>query len=141
MASYPFQDHLLRPLGQPSYLRKHCPGTGSGGGPFSCGRHVCRADTRILPLSTGVYDQCCQVPTVSVCRNAIRCALSRHMQTTNSPQWLTVEEACDHARCSRAGLYKWWAQGVGPRYVKRGRNRLTRTDWLDDWMMSQEVAA
>ena len=53
--------------------------------------------------------------------------------------WLTVLEACEVARCSRAGLYKWWACGEGPRYVELGRKRLVRQDWLEDWMLAAEV--
>lgn len=55
-------------------------------------------------------------------------------------EWLTTSEAAQMARMSRATLYRYWALDMGPRYVQRGSRRLVRSDWLTDWLLSQEAA-
>lgn len=51
--------------------------------------------------------------------------------------YLTIKEATQIARCSRATLYRYWASGQGPRYIQRQR-RLIRSDWLTDWLLEAE---
>ena len=67
------------------------------------------------------------------------CSVRTVRAMCNETKWLTVTEACKVARCSRAGMYKWWAIGDGPRYSEIGRKRLIREDWLEDWLLAGEV--
>lgn len=54
---------------------------------------------------------------------------------------MTVDEVCKALMMGRSALYDRWAAGTGPRYSQVGRNRLVRVEWLDDYLMSCEVAA
>lgn len=41
---------------------------------------------------------------------------------------------------SKRSLYRLWDRGEGPRFCQVGRRRITRNDWLSDWLYGHEVS-
>lgn len=54
---------------------------------------------------------------------------------------MTPDEVCERVGIGRTALYGLWRDGKGPRFSQVGRRRLVREDWLEDWLISCEVAA
>ncbi len=65
---------------------------------------------------------------------------NQERQDAHISEWLTVQQVCERAHMSRSYLYGQWADGTGPRYSE-GSQRLVLASWLDDWLLSREVAA
>lgn len=57
------------------------------------------------------------------------------------PTWMTTKEMLEYTRMARATFYQYRALGTGPQCIKRGRDLLFRSDWVDEWMLSFLVAA
>jgi predicted DNA-binding transcriptional regulator AlpA len=54
---------------------------------------------------------------------------------------MTTKEMLEYTRMARATFYQYRALGTGPQCIKRGRDLLFRSDWVDEWMLSFLVAA
>jgi hypothetical protein len=53
----------------------------------------------------------------------------------------TVAEFCAAHRVSRSSLYKAWAQGTGPRYLRNGKKVLITIEAARDWRREREAAS
>ena len=53
----------------------------------------------------------------------------------------TVAEFCLSHRISRSALYKQWAMGIGPRYMRNGKKIIIACDAAADWRAQREAAA
>ena len=51
--------------------------------------------------------------------------------------WLKIKEAAAYAGVSKRTFEDWLKQGL--RYVKPGGNRLTKPEWIDDFLTGFEV--
>jgi hypothetical protein len=53
----------------------------------------------------------------------------------------SVDEFCRLHRISRASLYNYWTDGVGPRVMRVGKRRLISAEAAEEWRRSREAAA
>jgi predicted DNA-binding transcriptional regulator AlpA len=63
------------------------------------------------------------------------------MQYDNTTDLLSIADFCGANRISRPFLYKLWAQGKGPKFIKLGRRVLISKEAAAEWRSSLENSA
>lgn len=59
------------------------------------------------------------------------------MNDTDNSALISAAEAARYLRVSRSLLYHLWSRGEGPRSVTLSRRRLTRIEWIEQWLQDK----